>query len=138
MSKPTIPDDVQTLSDTMMSKLAEIDRDDSLDTIWMGLQVSIISAFFEHLGNVKLNRKYWISAGTLNWPAKARDAKLRNSPNYHNFRLEATRLVKPDRRPCQREIADCMETATIVGDFGDFFRLSFLFGKGSTSAFCAS
>lgn len=52
------------MSNTITSKLTEIDEYSSLDGLWMELKVFIARASLEQLDKVKWNKKYCISAET--------------------------------------------------------------------------
>jgi hypothetical protein len=53
----------------------------------------------------------------------AKEARLHNSPDARTFRRSATRSARIDRKRYWSQIADNMEAAAGVGDFGKLFRI---------------
>ncbi|VDP29700.1 unnamed protein product [Echinostoma caproni] len=104
--------------------MAETFYDDStVNAQWSTLKTSIRKATLGQLGEILRHKRDWISDRTLQLFAKARDARLINSPEFRIFRRLATRSAKGDRKQYWEAIADNMEAATVAADIVKLFRL---------------
>jgi hypothetical protein len=98
-------------------------RMDSVERQWFRLKTSTKQAALSKLGTTSHRQRDWISERTITLSVQAKDARLRNSQEYRQLRREATRSARNDRNRYWAEIADKMESAANVGDFGKLFRL---------------
>ena len=95
----------------------------SVNLYWKQLKHAVHHASVQHLGYVEHHRKAWITEETIQLSKLATKARLSKSPNYRNLRRLATRSARNDRTAYWDNLAQEMEAASQVGDFGKLFKI---------------
>ena len=122
-------DQLLLLHSELSSKLRKVsttcqnDRSVSVDSQWTELKTATQEASLSILGITSRRQKDWISPDTIHLSTLAQQARVKKSPNYRQLRRAATRSSRADRNRYWKQMADNMENAANVGDFGKLFRL---------------
>ncbi|MES9976207.1 MAG: reverse transcriptase domain-containing protein [Candidatus Thiodiazotropha sp.] len=132
-----IPERCNSLSVAINSNLSNVSPSEASEAnpemLWSALKSSINKACEEELGPAIRKTKDWISADTLSLSDSAKTARLNGNPDFRRLRREASRSARLDQNRYWTRIAENMETATNVGDFGKLFQLI----RRSSNRYCA-
>ena len=121
-----MPEKQQALTDIIASRLVgtvDEQTEDPVDSQWSTIKTVTKSAILDELGTVANKQKDWISERTLLLSNKAREARVSGNPDHRRLQREATRSARADRNRYWVGMANSMENASHVGDFGKLFRL---------------
>ena len=89
----------QALSNAMGDKFATLSQaNDAVDAQWSAIKTIINESASEHLGKSTRRQKDWISEKTLQLSDKAKEVRLRNSPDARILRRTATRSARIERK----------------------------------------